>query len=192
MTATAKNAEITVNGVNVTEVIDLVSAIEASPELAQSQYRLTNRWIDRGHSQSRITEFFSGGKIHNHLQEFVLDADVPAPLAGTDFAATPGEHLLNALAACITTTVVYYAALHGIEIRSLQASVEGDLDLRGFLSLSDNVRSGFEDVRLNLVIDADEEDLEKLESFIPISPMLDTVRRGTQVEIVVERQTRDS
>lgn len=192
MTAIAESEEIRVNGVNVTQVVDLVSAIEAAPELAQSQYRLTNRWIDRGHSQSRITEFYSGGRTHDHVQEFVLDADVPAPLAGTDFAATPGEHLLNALASCITTTVVYYAALHGIEIRSLQASVEGDLDLRGFLSLSDDVRSGFEDVRLNLVIDADEEDLDKLKSFIPISPMLDTVKRGTPVEIVVERQSTGS
>ena len=189
MSAVANSSEHVLNGVEVQAVTAVIDAIEAAPPLAQSQYRLSNRWVIGGRSRSKITDFHAGGKTEKHRQEFTLDVDMPAPVGGTDLGPTPGEYLLNALVSCITTTLVYHAAVRGIEIRSLRASVTGDLDLQGFLGLSEDVRRGFKDVRVNLVVDADEKDLKTLESIIPMSPMLDTVERGTRVNVsIAQRQ----
>jgi len=176
-----------VNGVNVDDVVELVGAIQGNPTLGTSQFRLTNKWLNGGHNQSRITGFYSGGEDHQHMQEFVLDADEPPVLAGRDLGANPVEHLLNSLAACLTTTLVYHAAVRGIEIRSLEAELEGDLDLQGFLGLSDEVRRGYENVRVNFRVDTDPENMEQLKEIVALSPVLDTVQNGTNVGVSVSR-----
>ncbi len=187
MTAAAKQLVRIVNGVNVEDVETLVGAIQANPELANSRFRLTNKWISGGHNQSRINGFYSGGEDHKHLQEFVLDADEPPVLAGSDKGANPVEHLLNALAACLTTTLVYHAAIRGIEIRSLEADVEGDIDLRGFLGLSNEVRRGFENIRVNFRIDTDKKNIEALKALSMLSPVFDTTKNGTNVGVSITR-----
>ena len=134
-----------VNGVNVDDVQQLIAAIEEDEDLATSHFRLTNKWINGGHNRSRIDDFYSGGQDHMHLKAFELDADEPAVLAGTDKAANPVEYLLHALCACLETTLVYHAAVRGIQINALETTIEGDLDLRGFLGISNDVRRVFDD-----------------------------------------------
>lgn len=185
MTAVAKQVERVVNGVNVEDVVALVGAIQTSPELANSRFRLTNKWISGGYNQSRISGFYSGGEERDHLQEFVLEADEPPVLAGHDQGANPVEQLLSALAACLTTSMVYHAAVRGIEIRSLESSVEGDIDLRGFLGLSNDVRRGFENIRVNFRVDTDQENIETLKELMAFSPVFDTVNRGTNVGVTI-------
>jgi uncharacterized OsmC-like protein len=187
MTAAARQLVRIVNGVNIEDVETLVGAVQADPGLANSRFRLTNKWISGGHNQSRITGFYSGGEDHAHLQEFVLDADEPPVLAGRDKGANPVEHLLNALVACLTTTLVYHAAVRGIQIRSLESEVEGDIDLRGFLGLSNDVRRGFQNIRVNFRIETDKENIETLKALSMLSPVFDTAKNGTNVGITIAR-----
>ena len=187
MNTVAVEVQRMVNGVSVGDIEELVGAIEENPGLAASNFRLTNKWISGGHNQSRIRGFFSGGEDHEHAEEFVLDADEPPVLAGMDKGANPVEYLLHALTACLATTLVYHAAVRGIEVRSLEASVEGDLDLRGFLGLSSDVRRGFEDIRVYFRVDTDAENIEKLKALSKLSPVFDTTRNGTNVDVAIAR-----
>jgi len=187
MNAITMEAGHMVNGVNVDDVGQLVGNIQQDASLAASRFRLTNKWVRGGFNQSRISGFYSGGQEHMHERTFSVDADEPVVLAGTDRGANPVEYLMSALAACLTTTLVYHAAVRGIEIRALEASVEGDLDLRGFLGLSDEVRPGFGGIRVSYVIDADEKDVETLRALMELSPVYDVARNGTDVSVAIER-----
>ncbi|MDX1404813.1 MAG: OsmC family protein [Woeseiaceae bacterium] len=187
-TAVAKDRQGTVvNGVNVGDVKDLIAAIEENPQLGSSHFRLTNKWINGGHNRSRIVDFDSGGQEHKHGRVFKLDADEPPVLAGTDKGANPVEYLLHALSSCLETTLVYHAAVRGIEIRGMETRVEGDLDLRGFLGISDGVRRGFENIRVEIKVDTPEKDLNRLKALSKLSPVFDTTRNGTNVDVSVSR-----
>jgi uncharacterized OsmC-like protein len=109
-------------------------------------------------------------------------------LAGTDLGANPVEHLLRALAGCMMTTMVYHAALRGIKIEELEMDLEGDLDLRGFLGLSDDVRKGYENIRVNFRVKTDGEDLNRLKALSRLSPVYDVTTKGTKVDISIERK----
>jgi hypothetical protein len=86
------------NGVNVDAVSSLIDAVNEKPDLAESKFRISNKWIDGGHNRTTVTGFYSAGQEHSHIKPFVLDADEPPALAGQDRGANPVEHLLNALA----------------------------------------------------------------------------------------------
>ena len=187
MNEVAMKIENIVNGVNVDDVGELIGNIAQDASLGASRFRLTNKWVRGGNNQSRVTGFYSGGQDHEHLQEFTIEADEPPVLAGNDLAANPVEYLLSSLAACLTSALVYHAAVRGIEIRALEAKVEGDLDLRGFLGMSDEVRRGFEGIRVEYQIDTDAEDLEALRELMLFSPVYDVTTNGTNVELSITR-----
>jgi uncharacterized OsmC-like protein len=115
-----------------------------------------------------------------------LDADEPPILAGEDKGPNPVEHLLNALAACLTTTLVYHAAIRGIEIEELESEVEGDLDLQGFFGLSSDVRRGYENIRVNFKIKTDAENIERLKALSKLSPVFDVTTKGTNVAVSIQ------
>ncbi len=96
------------------------------------------------------------------------------------------EHLLNALAACVTTSMVAHAAVRGIRIEELESELEGDLDLRGFLGLSNDVPKGFTNIRVNFKVKADVDNMERLKRLTAYSPVLNTITRGANVEVRVE------
>lgn len=177
-----------INGVNVTDVEGLVGAIQGNPELAKSKFRITNTWQNGGHNQSTITGFYTAQQEMIHEQAFTLDADEPPVLAGADKGANPVEHLLNALASCLTTTLVYHAAIRGIEIEELESSLEGDIDLQGFLGLSSEVRRGYENIRVNFKVKTDAANIEKLKALSKLSPVFDVTSNGTNVAVSIERK----
>ena len=117
---------------------------------------------------------------------FTLDADEPAILAGNDDGANPVEHLLHALASCLTTSIVAHAAVRGIEIESLQSELEGDLDLNGFLGLSPETPKGFTDIRVKFNVKAKPEDMETIKSLADFSPVFNTLVKGVPVNVVVQ------
>ena len=84
-----------------------------------------------------------------HVKEFVYDADHPAVLVGRDEAPTPVEFLLHALAACLTAGIGNIAAARGVTLSEVESRVEGDIDLRGILGLSDQVRNGYQQLSVN-------------------------------------------
>jgi uncharacterized OsmC-like protein len=134
---------------------------------------------------------FSGcGQKLAHKAAFTLSADEPDILLGTDRGANPVEHLLHALAACVTTSMVYHAAARGIGIEQVESSLDGDLDLQGFLGLDPTVRNGYQQIRLKLRIKANvtEEQLQELGKLGPtFSPVFDSLMNGVPLLVSAER-----
>jgi uncharacterized OsmC-like protein len=177
-----------INGVNVEAVENTVNAIKNKPDIAKFKFMLQNKWINGGHNHSTVTKFYGANQEISHLHPFELDADEPPILAGTDKGANPVEHLLNALAACLTTTLVYHAAIRGIKIDELESNLEGDIDLRGFLGLTNEVRRGYQNIRVNFKVKTDAENIEKLKALSKLSPVFDVTSNGTKVDVQIERK----
>ena len=112
-------------------------------------------------------------------------ADEPAILAGSDNGANQVEHLLHALASCITTSMVAHAAVRGIDIREMESELEGDIDLNGFLGLNSETPKGFTRIRANFRVKAAAEDIETIESLASFSPVMNTLISGVPVEVSV-------
>lgn len=177
-----------VNGVNMDALLDTVNALQANPELGESRFHIHNKWIRGGNNHTTVTDFFTAGEVFSHKQNFELEADEPPILGSEDKAANPVEHLLHALAACLTTSMVCHAAVRGIRIDELESELEGDLDARGFLGLSNKVRKGYQNIRIKFKVRTDEENLEKLKELTKFSPVFDVVSNGTSVDIQIERK----
>jgi uncharacterized OsmC-like protein len=177
-----------VNGVDVDVLGGTVEAIKENSDLAQSKFRLRNTWIRGGHNRSTVGDFYGACQENSHQASFELDADEPPVLAGTDLAPNPVEHLLHALAGCLTSTLVYHAAIRGIQIDELECELEGDLDLRGFLGLSKDVRKGYQNIRVKFRVKTDFDKLEKLKALSKLSPVFDVTSNGTQVDVDIERK----
>ncbi|MHC4638845.1 MAG: OsmC family protein [Planctomycetota bacterium] len=177
-----------VNGVNMDALEDLVDTIQERPELGESKFHIHNKWIRGGHNRTNVTDFFSAGQNISHKQSFELDAGEPPVIGGEDKGANPVEYLLHALAACLTTSMVCHAAIQGIRIDELESELEGDIDLRGLLGLSQEARKGYRSIRIKFKIKTDEENLEKLEALTKFSPVFDVVSNGTSVDIQIERE----
>ncbi|MBX3300949.1 MAG: OsmC family protein [Nitrospira sp.] len=177
-----------INGVDVERLGQTVQAIQKDPVLAKSQFRAVNRWISGGHNRSMIQGFYAAGQEDtSRMNPFVLDADEPPVLLGQDKGANPVEFVLHALAACVTTSLVYHAAARGIRLESVESQLEGDLDLQGFLGLSDQVRRGYKEIRIKFKVksDASSEQLKELTKF---SPVYDIVSNPVPVSIQIERK----
>jgi uncharacterized OsmC-like protein len=133
------------NGVDTERMFATLDLIKEQPELASFQFRATNRWIDGAHNRSTIKGFYAaGGEDDSRGEAFELDAGEPAILLGSDTGPNPAEYLLHALAACLTTSIVYVAAARKVELTSVESTLTGDMDLRGALGLDDEPRNGFE------------------------------------------------
>jgi len=177
---------VSVNGVDVNDVMDTIKAIQADQELARFQFRAKNAWLDGGHNRSTIQGFY-GCKTEDESRRepFVMDADEPPVLLGKDAGANPVESILHALAACLTTTMVYHAAARGIAIEAVDSALEGDLDLRGFLGISEKVRKGYQTIRVRMRVKSKAAP-ETLRALAQFSPVYDVVSNSVPVEVVVE------
>jgi len=183
--ATVQTSSV-VNGIDLEVLQETVGAIEKDPELAQCRFRARNKWIKGNHNRTRITGFYGAKQEMEHQRPFELDADEPPVLAGEDQAPNPVEHLLNALAGCMTTGMVAHAAVRGIHIEELESELEGDLDLRGFLGLSEEVPKGYTNIRVKFKVKADTENTERLKRLTEYSPVFSTLMQGVKVDVQVE------
>ena len=180
------NRTTVINGIEIDTLKATVGAIQAEPELGACHFRATNKWLSGNHNRSTVTGFYGAKQEIAHKQNFVMDADEPAILAGEDEGANPVEHLLHALASCLTTSMVAHAAVRGINIYELESELEGDIDLRGFLGLADDVPKGYTDIRATFRVKADAADLETLRGLANFSPVFNTLTNGTSVDVNVE------
>jgi uncharacterized OsmC-like protein len=183
------------NGVDVTTLFATLDAVKAHPEAAQFRFRTQNRWIAGTHSVGTIDGFYGVGGEQSHVREYSVEADHPQVLVGTDHGPTPAEILLAALAACLTAGIGNIAAARGVELTEVSSTVEGDIDLRGILGLSDEVRNGFENVRVNFTIrgNAPEAKLREIvEQSRARSAVFDVVTNGTSVNVEVAAQSAAS
>lgn len=176
-----------VNGVNVDQVMKVISSVQDKPENARFQFRLNNRWVDGGLNRSQVKGYFADGREDDTRSEaFEIDTDEPAITAGGDSAPNPMEFVLHSLAGCLTSTMVYHAAVQGIGIESVESALEGDMDVRGMLGLSGDVRKGYNKVRVRMRVKsaASAATLKELALF---SPVHDMVSRSLPVELVLEK-----
>lgn len=178
-----------INGVNVDELFGTIEAVKKSPVIAKFRFRAENRWVDGGHNRTTIKNYFGTQQEHERKEAFVLDADEPPLLLGRDLGPNPVEYALTALAACVTTSIVYHAAAKGVAIRSMESRLEGDIDLQGFLGLRDDVPRGYKEIRMFVKIDADAPP-EKLEEIVQLgptySPVFDTITRAVPVKVKLD------
>ena len=175
------------NGVDVGQLMDVIGAIESDPDYAKFQFRATNQWIDGGQSRSRIKEFFAGNAEDTTRKDaFTLNADEPTIAAGQDSAPNSMEYVLHALATCLTGTLVYHAAVRGIEIQAVESSYTGDMDVRGLFGLADNVRKGFNKVTVNMRVKS-EASVEELTEMAMFSPVFDIVSKSLPVEFTLTK-----
>lgn len=176
--------EKVVNGVDVEKLYETIGAIGHNPAIAKFNFRAQNRWISGGHNTTTINEFDGALQTHKRSQPFVFQKDEPPVLLGTDQGANPVEYLLTGLAGCLTTSLVYHAAARGIRIDQVEATLSGDLDIQGFLGMSDKVRNGYENIKVKFKVkgDASEETLRELvEIAQQRSPVFDIVSHPTPV-----------
>jgi uncharacterized OsmC-like protein len=136
-----------VNGVNVDEMVSTIEAISEQRELAVFQFRARNEWLGGARNQTSVKDVFGGGQEQRRARAHVMQKDEPAFLLGTDQAANPVEYLLAALAGCLTTTLVFFAAAEGLRLDEVTSRFEADGSLLGFLGLDESARMGFEEIR---------------------------------------------
>lgn len=190
MEATQKAHAKIINGVDVDALFGTIDAIKDTPVIAEFKFRANNKWINGGHNHTKITDFYGAKKDHAHEKPFELDADEPPLLLGEDKGPNPVEYLLKGLAACVTTSLVFHAAAKGIEIRGVESRLEGDLDLRGFLGISNEVPVGYEKIRMVFKIDADiskDEKEELIKMGQKYSPVFNTVTNATPVVVQLDK-----
>ena len=185
---TAQTITKVTNGIHLEELEKTLEALKNNPQLGKSRFYIHNLWIDGCLNTTGITHFYCAGEYHAHPQAFRLGADEPPSLGGDETAPNPVEHLLNALAGCVTTAMVAHAAVRGIKIRQLESEIEGDIDLRGFLGLAPDVPKGFSAIRVRFKVDTDEKDTEKLKQLAQFSPVYNTLINGTSVDIQVVKK----
>jgi uncharacterized OsmC-like protein len=152
------------NGVNVQALLDAREVLKGAPEAAQFTWRASSKWQHGVHSTTTIEKFFGLGQEQTHKTETTFSADHPAVFAAEDNGITPIEYLLVGLASCLTAGVASVAQNRGIQLRSVQSTVEGAHDIRGILGADSDVRNGFNDIKVTFNIDADasKEEIEAL------------------------------
>ena len=178
--------DVICNGVNVSDLTATIEAVQKDPSLAGFKFSAKNQWLDAGHNQSTFREFYGCGQIdQSRTQAFVLDADEPPVLLGQDAGPNPVEFILHGLAGCMTTSMVYHAAARGIDIAAVSSEFEGDLDLRGFLGLSDEVRKGYKQIRVSMHVQTTAS-VETLRECIGYSPVYEMISRAVPVDVRIE------
>jgi uncharacterized OsmC-like protein len=152
------------NGVNVAALLAAREALTNAPQAAQFKWRAACEWKDGTHSHSNVEGFFGLGAEQNRKTTFKFDADHPEVFASEDKGATPVEYVLVGLASCLTAGIAAVAQHRNIQLRSVKATIEGDMDLYGILGIDSDVRNGFGGIKVTYDIDADakREDIEAL------------------------------
>jgi uncharacterized OsmC-like protein len=143
------------NGVNVDALLGVRSALADTPDIAQFQWRATTSWVRGTHSTSSIETFYGFGDEQKHKATYSYDADHPLQFAAEDNGVTPVEYVLVALGSCLTAGIAAVAQQRKIQLRSVEATIEAEMDLHGILGADPEVRNGFSGIRVRYAIDAD-------------------------------------
>ena len=176
------------NGVDTATLFATIDAVRGTPELAQFRFRAQNTWKSGTHSQSTLHTFYGAQQEMAHKQPFTYDADHPTVLVGNDIGPAPVEFLLHGLAACLTAGIANIAAARGVNLASVESTVEGEIDLLGILGLSKEVRNGFQKIQVNFKLRGDDPDklAAVVEQSRKRSAVFDVLTNGVPVDITVD------
>ena len=176
------------NGVNTQALLDARNALVDAPQAAEFTWRASNEWLRGTHSKTTIQQYSGLGEDHNHKSEFSYTADHPEVFAAEDQAPTPVEFLLVGLTSCLTAGVAAVAQNRGIQLNSVKATIEGDMNILGILGGDPEVRNGFNDIRVNFEIDADA-DADEIAALVAQSQkrsaVFDALTNPTNVTVTV-------
>jgi uncharacterized OsmC-like protein len=177
------------NGVDTPKLFATIAAVADQPSLAAFKFRAQGTWMGGTHCRSTVAGFYGVGGEMKHVMPFTAESDHPKVLCGEDQGPTPVEHLLHALAGCLTAGIANIAAARGVTLQSVDCMVEGDMDLRGILGLSQEVRNGFQAIRVTFKVkgDAPTEMLQKIiDQSRARSAVFDILTNGVPVSIALE------
>jgi uncharacterized OsmC-like protein len=176
------------NGVNVDALLEARGVLEGAPEAAQFTWRASSKWSRGVASTTSIQNYFGLGEEQSHKTETLFDADHPETFAAPDDGITPIEYILVGLASCLTAGVASVAQNRGIQLRSVESTVEGHHDIRGILGVDSDVRNGFNDIKVTFAIDADASK-EEIEALVAQSQkrsaVFDALTNPTEVVVAV-------
>ena len=181
-TSTAVKTDPIVNGIDTDRVINLVTKVAEDEAYGKFKFRAHNQWIHGSRNRTVIQGFFAGGsEDKSRKQALSVDADQPDFLAGKNTAPNSIEHYLHALTSCLTTTLTYHASVQGIEIDEVNVSAEGDINVRGFFGVCDEINKGYECIRVAMKVRSSA-DIENLTMLAMYSPVYEMVSKGVYVE----------
>src|SRR5215831_13618908 len=187
-TTPAKKIPAPLNGVSTPALFATIDVVKNQPQLGAFQFRARGDWLGGTHMRTTMSDFSGAGGEHSHKSAYMAEADHPPVLCGQDNGATPVEYVLHALAACLTAGIANIAAARGITLTEVSSTVEGDIDLLGILGLSDQVRNGYQQIRVSFTLRGD--DPEKLRSVVEQSrrrsAVFDIVTNGVPVSVDVD------
>jgi len=177
------------NGVDTEQLFGTLDVVKSQPELGAFRWRVSNEWLAGSHNRSTIRDFYGASQEDTSRQQaFTADAGEPAILCGTDTGPNPAEYLLHALAACLTTSLVYVAAARKVHLTRVESTLEGDMDVRGALGLDDEVPNRFTDIRVTFTVEGDAP-AEKLREVVARatarSAVFDSVTSGVPLHVDV-------
>jgi uncharacterized OsmC-like protein len=176
------------NGVN-TQVLNTVfESMRNHPEMTKATFSVKSAWNGGFSVTSTSKGFRIGGQNIERNTEYRTQHDFPDQLSGEGRGPTVCESCMGSLAACLTQTIVAHATSRGIQIDSIDIDVEGDVDLRGSTGISNDVRPGAQQFRVNINIKSNNASKEQINELYEIgkrfSPAFDTLTNGTSVVLV--------
>ena len=177
------------NGVNVEALLAAREALKGAPQAAKFTWRASCKWKNGTNSVSKVQGFHGLGAEQKHKTEFSFEADHPEIFASEDLGATPVELVLVGLASCLTAGVAAVAQNRGVQLRSVEAKLEGSMDIQGILGIDSDVRNGYDDIKVTFKIDAENASKKDLEALVAQSQkrsaVFDIVANPTNVTVVV-------
>jgi uncharacterized OsmC-like protein len=189
MEATKQKAGL-LNGVNVDQLFNTIDLIKEKPEVAKFKFRANNKWINGTHCRGTIKDFYGALEEDDSRPPVDYDMDEPPVLLGNNEGRNPVEYLLVALSGCLTTSLIAHASARGIKINGVESRYEGDIDLRGFLGISEDVPVGYQGIRVYFKIDADVS-ADKKEELVRMaqkySPVFNTITKSAPVSVHLDQ-----
>ena len=187
----AKEKEKNINGVNIDQLFSTIDLIKENPDIAKFKFRATNKWINGTHCRGTVKDFYGALKEDNSRPPVSYDMDEPPVLLGNNEGRNPVEYLLVALSGCLTTSLIAHGSARGVQINGVKSRYEGDIDLRGFLGLSEDVPVGYREIRVYFKIDADISDEQK-EELVQMaqkySPVFNTIKKSAPVSVHLDEE----
>ncbi len=180
-----------VNGVNVDQLFSTIEQIKGNPEIAQFKFRAMNSWIDGTHNRATVKDFYGALKEDTSREQLTFEIDEPPVLCGQNLGANPVEYLLVALSGCLTTSLIAHAAARGIEVKKVESRYEGDLDLRGFLGISEEAPVGYKSIRVYFKIEADvsaDQKEELIRMAQKYSPVFNSIAKPVPVSVQLDNK----